>query len=92
MKVYSKHELTTPKEDVLELVKLSEDIRAERKERIREMQWERERELERKEREKKERKKEEKFLKEMGAYEDERIYEREVIYDGPPRRSGGRYR
>lgn len=58
------------------------------------MQWERERELERKERERKERKREEKFFRETAGrdvgYEDERIYEREVVYDGG--RRGGRWR
>ena len=79
-------------EDVLRLVELTEDIRRERRERIREIQWERE-EMER--------------LPKMitappslppmipappmgrngGAYE-ERIYEREYIYD----RDGRRFR
>ncbi|EMC94202.1 hypothetical protein BAUCODRAFT_36674 [Baudoinia panamericana UAMH 10762] len=72
-------------EDVLHLVELTEDIRRERRERIREIQWERE-ELER--------------LPKLlppppppvpapprGKY-DERIYEREYIYD----RDGRRYR
>ncbi|KAK4542507.1 hypothetical protein LTR36_006759 [Oleoguttula mirabilis] len=71
-------------EDVLRLVELTEDIRRERRERIREIQWERE-EMER--------------LPKLlpapppipapprSAYE-ERIYEREYIYD----RDGRRYR
>lgn len=63
-------------------------IRAERKERIREIAWEKEKEKERK---KKEKEREEKMLKEMGSYEDERIYEREVIYDGPRRGGERRY-
>ncbi|KAK5019370.1 hypothetical protein LTR16_000635 [Cryomyces antarcticus] len=61
-------------EDVLELVELSEEIRRDRRERIREIQWERE-ELERR--------------PERRPIYDERIYEREVIYDG---RRPGRYR
>ena len=39
--------------------------------------------------EKERKKKEKEMAKEMEKYEDERIYEREIIYDGPPRK--GRY-
>ena len=55
---------------------LSEDIRRERRERIREIQWERE-ELERLP-----------PTKPRSKY-DERIYEREVVYDS---KRSGRYR
>lgn len=54
-------------EDVLKLVELSEDIRRERRERIREIQWERE-EIERLPPPK------------PRARYDERVYEREVDY------------
>ena len=70
------------KEDVEELVRLSESIRRERKERIKEIQRERER-MERREKEGGRKEKE-------GEEYEERIIEREIIYDGrgPPRRSG----
>ncbi|KAI9684120.1 MAG: hypothetical protein M1829_003390 [Trizodia sp. TS-e1964] len=60
-----KTELTTLQEDVLELVEVSEDIRRERRDRIRQIQWERERLPERR----------------VGRYEDERVYEREIIFE-----------
>lgn len=76
--------LTNLQEDVLKLVELTEDIRRERRERIRQIQWERE-EIERAP----------KLLPPpppipappRSVY-DERIYEREYIYD----RDGRRYR
>ncbi|TVY13658.1 hypothetical protein LARI1_G008124 [Lachnellula arida] len=81
-------------EDVLELVKITEKIRRERQERIREIERERER-IERRDRERDEwerfdRRKE----REVPPYDDERIIEREIIYEGgrrgpPPRRGGG---
>ncbi|KAI6960748.1 hypothetical protein KC355_g12679, partial [Hortaea werneckii] len=71
-------------EDVLRLVEISEDIRRERRDRLREIQWERE-ELERRP----------KMLPPppfppvppapKGTY-DERIYERDVYYDREGRR------
>lgn len=69
------------KEDVQELVDLSEHIRKERQHRMREIQWERERQEEWERREAKERKR-------LPEYEDERIIEREIIYDGPYRPRG----
>lgn len=70
-------------EDVLELVELSDRIRARRKDRIREIhyeremrdEWERERERERRHRSRR------------GGWEDERekIVEREYVYDRPRR-------
>lgn len=77
-------------EDVLQLVQLSERIRQERQHRIAEIARERER-MERKEREREEYEREReaawrstRFGKE---YDDERIIEREIIYDGRgPRR------
>lgn len=68
-------------EDVQELVELSEHIRKERQNRIREIAWERERKEEYERREAKERRR-------MGEYENERIIEREIIYD----EGGHRYR
>ncbi|KAL8814950.1 MAG: hypothetical protein Q9191_008501, partial [Dirinaria sp. TL-2023a] len=62
-------------EDVQRLVDLSEDIKRGRRDRIREMQWERERPPPRKQL--------------ALPWDEERIVEREVIYDGPPPR---RYR
>lgn len=66
-------------------MQLSEDIRRERQERIREMEWERERLEERRLRDLDERRKWERRERES-PYEDERIIEREIVYDGPPRR------
>ena len=71
----------TLKEDVQDLVSLSERIARERKERIREIQFERE-ELERPR----------PIIKQLAAapWDEERVYEKEVFYDrGPPPR---RYR
>jgi len=74
-------------EDVLRLVELTEDIRRERQDRIRELQWERERE------------ERERALPKMlppppppipappsRSKYDERVYEREYIYDRDGRR------
>ncbi|THW30530.1 hypothetical protein D6D23_00003 [Aureobasidium pullulans] len=81
---YLKYEAdASSQEDVLQLVELSEDIRRERRDRIREIEWERE-QLERlpppKPRSPP--------AKPRSKY-DERIYEREVIYDS---KRTGRYR
>lgn len=51
-------------EDVLQLVELSEEIRRDRRARIREIEWEREE------------------LNRRRLRYDERVYEREIIYDG----------
>lgn len=78
-------------EDVLELVQLSDRIRYERQRRADEITWERER-LERRERERLayEREREEAWRStKFDRYDDERIIEREIIYDG---RGGRRYR
>ncbi|KAL3417148.1 hypothetical protein PVAG01_11148 [Phlyctema vagabunda] len=78
-------------EDVLQLVQLSERIRHERQHRIAEIARERER-LERRERERfeYEREREEAWRNSrFDKYDDERIIEREIIYDG---RGGRRYR
>lgn len=65
---------------------LSEQIRRERQHRIREIERERMR-IERNERERIDW---ERAERRRGQYDDERIIEREVIYDGRrPRRSGG---
>lgn len=73
--------LTSIQEDVLRLVEITEDIKRERRERIRELQWERE-EVDR--------------LPKMlppppapappRSKYDERIYERDYIYDRDVRR------
>ena len=52
---------------MLELVELSEDIRRDRRERIRQIQWERERLNDRRERQ---------------PWDERRVVEREVIYEG----------
>lgn len=80
-------------EDVLELVQLSETIRRERRERIREIERERER-FERRERERDDWERHDRRRQRDGGFEDERIIEREVIYDsgGRPRRAHGRGR
>ncbi|KAI4178189.1 MAG: hypothetical protein L6R41_008507 [Letrouitia leprolyta] len=65
-------------EDVLRLVELSEDIKRDRRERIREIEWEQRQSLAPKPR-----------LALAGRpWDEERIVEREVIYEGtpPPRR------
>jgi len=84
------HILTTPQEDVLELVQLSERIRRERQNRIREIERERER-FERKERERDEWERFDRRKEREAPYDDERIIEREIVYEGggrrgPPRR------
>ena len=83
--------LTTKKEDVLQLVNLSESIRRERRERIREIERERER-LERRDKDREEWEMVERTERRRERpYDDERIIEREIIYDGrrpPPRRNG----
>jgi hypothetical protein len=75
-------------EDVLELVQLSEDIRRERQDRIREIQRERDR-LEKRDRERDEWERSERRRERESGFQDERIIEREIIYDGRgPRRRG----
>ncbi|EKD14379.1 conserved glutamic acid rich protein [Drepanopeziza brunnea f. sp. 'multigermtubi' MB_m1] len=77
-------------EDVLELVQLSETIRRERQDRIREIQRERER-IERRNHERDEWERRERRWERDPGFSDERIIEREIIYDGrgpPPRRGG----
>jgi hypothetical protein len=87
--VQVKARLTTPQEDVLQLVQLSEQIRRERQDRIREIERERLR-IERKEREREEWERAERRRPRDDGYEEERIIERDIIYDGRrPRRSGG---
>lgn len=72
-------------EDVLELVEISDRIRARRKERLREIQYEREirEEWEQRERERRERQ-----SRSRPKWDDEKIIEREreIIYDRPSRR------
>src|SRR5438067_1718290 len=63
--------------DVEELVFLSDDIRRARRHRIRDMAYERERAKE----------KDVLRIEDRSRYDDERIFEREVIYDSGPRRS-----
>lgn len=80
-------------EDVLQLVNLSESIRRERRERLREIERERER-LERRDKDREEWEmveRTERRRERDRPYDDERIIEREIIYDGrrPSRRSGG---
>ncbi|MCJ1416440.1 hypothetical protein MMC32_002776 [Xylographa parallela] len=64
-------------EDVLRLVELSEDLRRERRERIRAIEWERAHEPE---------PEPERPRRQLAAepWDEERIFEREVIYDRPP--------
>jgi hypothetical protein len=83
--------LTIPQEDVLQIVQLSEQIRRERQGRIMEIERERAR-IERRGREREEwERSERRRLRAVPQYDDERIIEREIIYDGRrPRRSGGR--
>lgn len=65
-------------EDVLRLVETTEAIKRDRRERIREIEFERS--LPR-----------EKPRKQLALpWDEEKIYEREIIYEGPPR--SGRYR
>ena len=64
-------------EDVLRLVELTEDIRRDRRERIREIQAERDME----------RRRLPLALPAPQAWDEERVVEREIIYDrAPPRR------
>ncbi|KAH8816786.1 hypothetical protein F5884DRAFT_234110 [Xylogone sp. PMI_703] len=68
-------------EDVLELVELSEDIRSHRRERVREITFERDRMRE-----------EDRWARRRDhddRYDEERVVEREIIYDGAPRRRRG---
>ncbi|KAI6714764.1 hypothetical protein JHW43_002732 [Diplocarpon mali] len=77
-------------EDVLELVQLSEIIRRERQDRLREIQRERER-MERRAYEREEWERRERRRERDSGFADERIIEREIVYDGrgpPPRRGG----
>lgn len=88
-----RHLLTPKQEDVLQLVNLSETIRRDRRERIREIERERER-LERRDRDREEWEiveRSERRRERDRPYEDERIIEREIIYDGrrTPRPRGG---
>jgi hypothetical protein len=69
-------------------VQLSEDIRRERQDRIREIQRERDR-LEKRDREREEWERSERRRERDSGFQDERIIEREIIYDGRgPRRRG----
>jgi len=77
-------------EDVLKLVEMSESIRRERRDRIREIERERER-LERRDRDREEWEMVERSERRRDrdrSFDDERIIEREIVYDGrrPPRR------
>ena len=65
-----------------ELVFLSDDIRKARRNRIRDMTYERERVKEREV-------KEIEYRRERPEFEDERIIEREIIYDAGARRPRG---
>lgn len=70
--------LTTKQEDVLQLVEITEANKRDRRERIREIEFERSLPRERP-------------RKQLALpWDEEKIYEREVIYEGPSR--GGRYR
>ncbi|KAG9232266.1 hypothetical protein BJ875DRAFT_90146 [Amylocarpus encephaloides] len=77
-------------EDVLELVQLSEHIKKERQHRLREIERERER-FERRAREREDWERLERRRERDCHYDDERIIEREIIYDegGRRRRRGG---
>ena len=84
--------LTMQQEDVLKLVEMSESIRRERRDRIREIERERER-LERRDRDREEWEMVERSERRRDrdrSFDDERIIEREIVYDGrrPPRRGG----
>ncbi|MCJ1307944.1 hypothetical protein MMC25_001593 [Agyrium rufum] len=68
-------------EDVLRLVNISEDLRRDRKERIRQMEWEQTHPIER-DRARLERDRP-KAIAER-PWDEERIIEREVVYDRPP--------
>ncbi|PMD19864.1 hypothetical protein NA56DRAFT_189413 [Hyaloscypha hepaticicola] len=76
-------------DEVEELVALSKQIRRERRERIRELQREREK-MERRERDREEWERAERRRERESGFSDERIIEREIIYDGPAPRRGPR--
>jgi hypothetical protein len=76
-------------DEVEELVALSKQIKRERKERIRDIQREREK-MERRERDREEWERAERRRERDSGFSDERIIEREIIYDGPPPRRGPR--
>jgi len=80
-----KQKLIPIKDEVEELVALSKQIRRERRDRIRDIQREREK-IERRERDREEWERSERRREREGGFQDERIIEREIIYDGPPRR------
>ena len=71
--------LTSPQEDVLQLVEVSEELRQERRDRIRAIEWERQREREVEVIPERPR-------KQLAAqpWDEERVFEREIIYDRPP--------
>ena len=73
--------MTVIQDDVLALADLTEDIKHDRKRRIREMDAERE--FLREERERPARRP---LALPQQAWDEERIVEREIVYDGPPRR------
>jgi len=72
-------------DEVEQLVALSKHIRRERRDRIRDIQREREK-MERRERDREEWERAERRRERESGFSDERIIEREIIYDGPPRR------
>jgi hypothetical protein len=82
---YLKTKLTTRQDEVEQLVALSKHIRRERRDRIRDIQREREK-MERRERDREEWERAERRRERESGFSDERIIEREIIYDGPPRR------
>ena len=63
-------------EDVHRLVEISEDIRKDRRERIRQIEWERKMPPPPEP--------EPRMMLDQRPYEEDRIYEREVIYRTPP--------
>ncbi|KAL8965550.1 MAG: hypothetical protein Q9183_003792, partial [Haloplaca sp. 2 TL-2023] len=65
-------------EDVLRLVDLSEELKRDRRERIREIEWEQRQPAPKT-----------RLAIQGRPWDEERIVEREIIYDGPPPR---RYR
>ncbi len=81
--------LTPTKEEIEELVALSRAIRRERRDRIRNIQREREN-IDRREREREEWERSERRRERDSGFQDERIIEREIIYDGAPPRRGPR--
>lgn len=72
-------------DDVLRLVQLSEDIRARRQQRIHEIERERIR-IDKRDRERLEWERMERRRQRDSGFDDERIIEREIIYDGHGRR------